>query len=172
MAGVEDALKSSPESAAVFTKEAGQGDSAREIAVHLPLAIRFPGLAPRTASGILMSQVDLMPTLASLFGLMPPDEVHGRNLAPLLKREEAEIPDSIFLQGPDWRAVIRGYDKLVTDLKVVPLHQYNLAEDPGEETDQVTDPRVRLIRDALRALTQQWMKKVVDQIDPSGLRVR
>ena len=140
---------------------------------HLVLAIRYPGvLRPGTASGILMSQVDLMPTLASLSGVEVPREVQGRNLAPLLKHARVEIPDSIFLQGPSWRAVIRGYDKLVTDFKGSPLHQYNLADDPLEETDLVTDPRSRLIRDALLALTQVWMRRIGDQVDPSGLKVR
>ena len=119
-----------------------------------------------------MSQVDLLPTLTSLFGLTPPPDLHGRNVAALLKLEAAEIPDSIYLQGPSWRAVIRGYDKLVTDLKGTPQHLFNLAEDAAEEIDLVTDPRSRLIRDALTALTQVWMRRTGDQIDPSGLRVR
>ena len=54
----------------------------------------------------------------------------------------------------------------------MPPALFNLAEDAAEEIDLVTDPRSRLIRDALTALTQVWMRRTGDQIDPSGLRVR
>jgi arylsulfatase A-like enzyme len=173
MANAPAAFRSAPDSPAVFTTDHGQGDSWSEASVHLPLAIRYPGLLrPRIASGILMSQVDLLPTLTSLFGLTPPPDLHGRNVAPLLKLQSEEIPDSIYLEGPSFRAVIRGYDKLVTDLKGTPQHLYNLAEDVVEETDLVTESRNRLLRDALTALIQVWMRRTADQIDPSGLKVR
>jgi arylsulfatase len=173
MASAEAVLRSAPDTPAVFTTDAGKSDTPRESSVHLPLAIRYPGvLKPRVASGILMSQVDLLPTLAGLFGMPAPPDLQGRNLSSLLKLENAEIPDSIYLEGPTWRALIRGYDKLVIDLKGTPLHLYNLAEDAEEETDLVAESRSRLLRDALVALAQIWMRKIGDQIDPSGLRVR
>jgi hypothetical protein len=153
---------------------AGDGDdSPAEQSIHMTLAIRYPAvLEPRVSSGIQISEVDLMPTIAALCGVVPPAEVQGRNLSALLRKESANVPDSVYVQGGYWRVVIRGYDKLVTDLTGAPEHLYNLAEDPHEETDLVNEQRGRLIRDALAALMQIWMRKLGDRIDPSGLKQR
>jgi hypothetical protein len=98
--------------------------------------------------------------------------LHGRNLGPVLQRTVADIPDSVYIQGPAFRIVIRGYDKLVTDLNGAPVHMYHLLDDPLEETDVVEDARARLVRDAMLALTLVWRKKLSDGIDPSGLKER
>ncbi len=173
LAKAADLLTANPDALTVFTPRSGKGTSSREESIHVPFAVRLPGvLRPHVASGVLMSQVDVMPTLVSLSGLTPPADLHGRSVAALLKQEGGELPDSIFVQGPNFRVVIRGYDKLVTDLRGTPLRLYNLAEDPMEETDLVAEHSRELIRDALLALEQIWMRRIGDQVDPSGLRVR
>jgi hypothetical protein len=158
----------------VFTRENEGGDgSAREKTVRVPLAIFYPGvLKQRVADDILVSQVDLMPTLASLCGIATPPEVQGRNLAPLLRGEGSEAPDSVFIEGNTWRAVIRGYQKLVTDLTGAPEHLYNVAADPDEQNDLARDPSSRLTVDGLVALAQVWMRRLGDGLDPSGLKRR
>ena len=156
----------------VFTREAGQG-SASEKSIHVPLAIWYPSvLKPGVADNLLVSQVDLMPTLAALCGIAAPAEVQGRNLAPLLRGEAGEPPDSVFVEGNTWRAVIRGYQKLVTDLTGAPEHLYNVATDPDELNDLARDPASRLTLDGLVALTQLWMRRLGDGLDPSGLKKR
>jgi hypothetical protein len=101
-----------------------------------------------------------------------PTEVQGRNLAPLLRGEGGEPPDSVFVEGNTWRVLIRGYHKLVTDLTGTPEHLYNLASDPDEQSDLLRDPSSRLTLDGLVALTQVWMRRLGDGLDPSGLKRR
>jgi hypothetical protein len=144
-----------------------------EKSIHVPLAIWYPSvLKPRVAEGVLLSQVDLMPTLAALCGVELPDGVRGRNLAPLVRGEGGESPDSVFVEANTWRAVIRGYQKLVTDLTGAPEHLFNIASDPDEQSDLVHDPGSRLAVDGLAALAQLWMRRLGDGLDPSGLKRR
>ena len=165
-------LEKAHNSIVVFTRGPLSGNGT-ERSIHVPLAIWYPAvLKPRVAEGLLISQVDLLPTLAALCGVEPPDGVQGRNLAPLLRGEAAEPPDSVFIEGNTWRAVIRGYQKLVTDLMGVPEHLYNIASDPDEQTDLVNDPGSRLIRDGLSALAQLWTRRLAIGLDPSGLKRR
>ena len=74
--------------------------------------------------------------------------------------------------GEEWRAVIRGYDKLVMDLHGDVKHLYNLAEDPMEAVDLAEEPSAQLTRDALVALIRVWQRTVNDGIDPYGLHRR
>jgi hypothetical protein len=165
-------LEKARNSIVVFTSDAARG-SASEKSIHVPLAIRYPGvLKPRVADDLLVSQVDLMPTLAALCGVALLDEVQGRNLAALLRGEGGEPPDAVFVEGNTWRVLIRGYQKLVTDLTGAPEHLYNLAADPDELNDLVRDPSSRLNLDGLAALTQLWMRRLGDGLDPSGLKRR
>jgi hypothetical protein len=168
---------------AVFTSATGDGtDSPFEKSVRVPLAIYAPGLlAPRTADEILISTVDLAPTLLGLRGQPIPERVQGRDLSGLLLGRNRRLPDAVYIEGgegtgEEWRAVIRGYDKLVMDLHGPQTegatHLYNLAEDPMEAVDLAEEPSAQLTRDALVALIRVWQRSVNDGIDPYGLRRR
>jgi hypothetical protein len=163
----------------VFTSATGDGtDSPFEKSVRVPLAIYAPGLlSPRTADEILISTVDLAPTLLGLRGRPIPGRVQGRNLSGLLLGRNRLLPDAVYIEGgegtgEEWRAVIRGYDKLVMDLHGEVTHLYNLAEDPMEAVDLAEEPSAQLTRDALVALIRVWQRSVNDGIDPYGLRRR
>jgi arylsulfatase A-like enzyme len=172
------AARADPGTILVYTCEGGDDEeSSLENSVHVPLAIRYRGLKPRSAPEVQISHVDLMPTLLSLAGLTPPAEVHGKNLARILTAGQGELPDSVYVQGwlgriEEWRALVRGYDKLVFNLREEPLHLYNLADDPNELTDLVKEPAAELTRDSMRALARTWMRRIGDSLDPSGLRRR
>jgi arylsulfatase A-like enzyme len=153
-------------------------DSPFDKSVKVPLAIYAPGLlAPRTAEEILISTIDLAPTLLGLRGERVPRELQGRNLSGLLLGKTHEPPDSVYIEGGigsggEWRAVIRGYDKLVMDRNGEVTHLYNLADDPDEKTNLAQDSSSRLTRDGLAALIQTWKRKVGDGYDASGLKRR
>ncbi|HLH41926.1 MAG TPA: sulfatase/phosphatase domain-containing protein [Bryobacteraceae bacterium] len=164
---------------AVFTSPAGDGmDSPFEKSVKVPLAIYAPGLlAPRIAEEILISTVDLAPTLLGLRGERVPGELQGRDLSGLLLGRTHEPPDSVYIEGGigtggEWRAVIRGYDKLVMDLNGEVTHLFNLAEDPEEKTNLAQASSSQVTRDALAALIQAWKRRISDGYDPSGLKRR
>ena len=164
---------------AVFTSPYGDGeDSPLEKSVKVPLAIWAPDLlSPRTAGEILVSTVDVVPTVLGLRGEPIPKDVEGRDLSKLLLGKNHDLPDSIYIEGgistaAEWRAVIRGFDKLVMDLNGNATHLYNLADDPEETANLVLDSSTQLTRDALVALARTWMRRTGDHMDPSGLRRR
>jgi arylsulfatase A-like enzyme len=170
---------SSSEVITVLTAESGNGeDSPLQKSILVPLAIRWPGkLKPRVAGESLISHADVMPTLLAFLGVAPPEGLQGRDLSKLIANGTGEVPDSVYCEGRiglpgEWRAVIRGYDKLVIRPQEEATRLYNLADDPGEELDLAHDREHELTRDSMLALARQWMRKLGDGVDPSGLRLR
>jgi arylsulfatase A-like enzyme len=170
---------SGSETITVLTAESGDGeDSPSQKSVLVPLAIRWPGkLKPRIAGDLLISHADILPTVLALLGIAPPEELQGRDLSKLIQSGAGEIPDSVYCEGRiglpgEWRAIIRGYDKLVLRPQEEATRLYNLADDPAEETDLAHDREHELTRDSMLALARQWMRKLGDGVDPSGLRLR
>lgn len=167
------------ETVTVLTAESGNGeDSPDQRSILVPLAIRWPGkLKPRIAGEMLISHADVLPTLLALAGIAPPEGLQGRDLSKLIQSGAGEVPDSVFAEGRlglpgEWRAVVRGYDKLVIRPQEEATRLYNLADDAGEANDLAHDREHELTRDSMLALARQWMKKLGDGVDPSGLRLR
>jgi len=163
----------------VLTAESGNGeDSPSQRSVLVPLAIRWPGkLKPRVADGLIISHADIMPTLLAWLGIPPPGGLQGRDLSHLIESATGEVPDSVYSEGRlglpgEWRMLVRGYDKLVIRPREEATSLYNLADDPAEENDLAHDREHELTRDSMLALARQWMRKLGDGVDPSGLRLR
>ena len=176
---VKMSLGTAPGTITIVTSAGGDGeDSPFERSVHVPLAIRYAGmLIARNAPEILISHVDIVPTLFGLAALTLPQPVQGRNLAPLLMRREGGVPDAVYLEGNlrqpgEWRAIIRGYDKLVLRANGEVTALYNVAGDPDEKIDLAKLPAHRLTRDGMQALARVWMRRLNDGFDSTGVRVR
>jgi arylsulfatase A-like enzyme len=174
-----DLIGPGSETITVLTAESGDGeDSPSQKSVRVPLAIRWPGkLKPRVAGELLVSHADVLPTLLALSGIAPPEGLHGRDLSRLITNGTGEVPDSVYCEGRiglpgEWRAIVRGYDKLVLRPQEEATRLYNLADDPAEENDLAHDREHELTRDSMLALARQWMRKLGDGVDPSGLRLR
>jgi hypothetical protein len=156
-------------------------DTPFDRSIHVPLAIRWPGrIKPRFAGEIQFSHADLLPTLLSLARLQAVSIMQGRDLGELILNGAGELPESVYVEGSlgtreEWRAVVRGYEKLTWNLRDEITGLYNLADDPGEETDlnASRDQRQhRVMRDSLFALGHQWMERLQDGRDAHGLRTR
>ena len=157
-----------------------------EESMRIPLAIRYPSLMGGLAGGslragarndMLISQVDLMPTLLKWCGFAVPETVQGRDLSGLLEGRTADRPEAIYAAGrvaqkDEWRMLVQGYDKLVADMEGNVTHLYNLAEDPYEAVNLANVSAQQLKRDALVASMRVWMKKLGDGVDASGLKKR
>jgi len=163
----------------VISAESGNGeDSSSERSIHVPLAIRWPGkLTPRTINSLLISHVDILPTLLAWAGIAAPEGLQGRDLSALIANRQGELPDSIYSEGKrgepeEWRAIVRGFDKLIFTPSGEATHLYNLSEDPAEERNLLRDRDHALTRDAMLALSRRWMRQLTDGLDPSGLRLR
>ncbi|HEY4363459.1 MAG TPA: sulfatase/phosphatase domain-containing protein [Bryobacteraceae bacterium] len=167
-----------PGTITVMTAESGDGnDGPLDRSIRVPLAIRWPGkLAPRIATEILISHVDVLPTLLAWAGVAIPD-LQGRDLSALIVSGRGEVPDSIYSEGRigqsgEWRVVVRGFEKLVLNRQDEATALYNLADDPDEGVNLVHERDHDLKRDGLLALARVWRQRVGDRIDPSGLRKR
>ncbi len=153
-------------------------DSVFEESIRIPLAIRYPSaMRGGTRIEMLVSQVDLMPTLLKWCGVAAPETVQGRDLSGLLEGRTADRPEAIYAEGrlgqkDEWRMLVRGYDKLAADMEGNVTHLYNLAEDPYETINLANVSAQQLQRDALVALQRVWMKKLGDGVDASGLKKR
>lgn len=154
------------------------GDSPFDRSIRVPLAIRWPGrLAPREAPEILISHVDLLPTLLGMTGQTPPAGLQGRDLSQLILAGRGEIPGAVYAEGrlgdsDDWRALIRGFHKIIWNARQEVTGLYNLAEDPREETDLKDKREHALMRDSMMALAREWMRRLNDGFNPAGLRIR
>ena len=171
----------------VFTSDCGEMLGAHELqgadvpfeeSVRVPLIIRHPAWKPAGGkSDLLVSTVDLMPTLLGFCGVVIPDRVQGRDLSSLIATGEGDRPESVYSAGhlganDEWRMVVRGLDKLVVNRELNVTHLYNLGQDPSELDNRAEDAALELKRDELKALLRDWMRRSGDGMDPSGLKKR
>lgn len=173
------AAPNEPEAITVITSASSDGmDSPHDRSIRVPLAIRWPNhLQPRVASEVLFSHADLLPTLLALTGQPKLAGAQGRDLSSWLTRGVGEKPDSVYSEGrletrDEWRALIRGFDKIVWNLREEIIGLYNVADDPLELTDLQDKREHRVNRDSMLALARQWMLRLEDGIDSHGLRTR
>jgi arylsulfatase A-like enzyme len=150
-----------------------------EESVRVPLLIRYPRelKAGVQREDILVSNVDLMPTLLSLCGVPVPRDVQGKDLSFALMHGQAGGQESVFAEGklgaPDeWRMLVRGLDKLVVDSNLEVTHLFNLGQDPFELENLAREISQELKRNELKALLNDWMRRTGDRVDTSGLKKR
>jgi arylsulfatase A-like enzyme len=171
------ALAAAPNDALiVFTSDCGAeigshgiagNDVAFEESVRVPLAIRFPGVIAPGVSDLLVSHVDIFPTLLTLCGEPAFEGIQGRDLAPFLTGGNGDRPEWVFVEGKlgdheGWRMLVEGMDKIIVDAAGDVLGMYNLAADPFEMTNRAEDPTQQLKRDQLLAVMRTARSKFID----------
>jgi arylsulfatase A-like enzyme len=144
---------------------------------HVPLLFYWPRRIAPAELDLLTSTVDVMPTTLGLCGVPAPDGLQGVNLSPWLLHASGTRPESIYAEGrigtrQSWRMIVRGLDKLVFTPGLDVLHLYNLGQDPGETTDLAGEISEGRRLDELRAIAADWMRRLGDHMDPSGLKRR
>jgi len=137
----------------------------------VPMLMRWPGqLAAGTKQDWLFNNIDVAPTLRGLCGLPPIDGAYGEDRSALIRnRGLGQRPESIYSQGElgsprEWRMVVRGWDKLVVDRELKPVHLYNLAQDPFEKYNLAGDRGTIRRQEELAALIRRWITKTGDRI--------
>ena len=149
-----------------------------EESVRIPLLLRYPRMIEAgQTNDLLVSSVDLMPTLLSFAGASAVRDVQGEDLSQQILRGTGFRPESIYCQGQlgtrgEWRMVVRGLDKVVAGRDLAVTHLYNLGQDPYEMENLAGDPAHRTRRDEMRAILLDWMRRMSDRMLPSGLRLR
>ncbi len=149
-----------------------------EESTRVPLLMRYPRrIAAGRSSNLLVSNVDLAPTLLSICGAPQMEGSQGRDLSQQVLTGQGDRPELIYTYGrlgsaEEWRMIVRGYDKLVVDKEMKPVHLYNLSQDPHEMHNLAADPGYRRKRDEMHAVLSDWRRRIGDGMDPSGLRRR
>jgi arylsulfatase A-like enzyme len=134
----------------------GQVDAHQEI-VHVPLIARLPGgvHGGRRVAGLTQG-IDLLPTVASIFGVAVP-AVDGRDLLPLLRGEVEQVRSHAYcvrrvgaeiswtLRTLKWAYLLRGGAAAVGRLYIKPDDRYEVDDVAGQylELAEEMDRRLR-----------------------------
>ncbi|HET7695388.1 MAG TPA: sulfatase [Vicinamibacterales bacterium] len=133
-----------------------------ERSARAPLIIAGPGVAAAgRATSRVVEFLDVYPTLASLAGVRPPDGLHGRSLAPLLKNPSATWDRPAITQvrrGPA-AAPFFGYSVRTEKWRYTEwdggkrgVELYDEIADPHEMTNLADDPKHEKTRRGLQRL--------------------
>ncbi len=127
------------------------------VLLHVPLMVRAPGVQPRRID-TPRSGIDLAPTILEAFGVAPDPTFHGVSLFPELAGGEAAARDVISdlartSDNDRRRVLIRGDYKLIESGDADGFQLFNLAKDPGEETDLARKEKAKFeeMREALKS---------------------
>ena len=139
-----------------------------ERSARAPLIIAGPGVsAAGRATSRIVEFLDLYPTLAALADVRPPDGLHGRSLAPLLKNPAAKWDHPAITQvrrpavppffGYSVRTERWRYTEWEGGKRGVEL--YDEIADPHELTNLAADPKHEKVRRDLQRLLQRAQMK-------------
>jgi arylsulfatase A-like enzyme len=133
------------------------GNSYYDELMRVPLIVAGPGVVPGRRVADPVSHVDLMPTLADLFGVECLESPRGRSLARLLRGEPApDLAERVhYLVSPlresESDALVRGRFKLIAADQDRALELYDLLADPAERAN-LAAALPELARELLRQL--------------------
>jgi len=122
----------------------GLKGSVDEGGVRVPFFVRWDGrYAPRDISRV-SAHIDILPTLAAVAGAkLPPNQVEGRSLLPLLLGQKIRIPDRyLFSQKARWptgsepdKHQWNNFAVRSDRYRLVGSQLFDLLADPGQKTD-------------------------------------
>ncbi len=141
-----------------------------EESIRTPLMIRYDPLtaaAPGRTEDRLALAIDLAPTVAELAGVSAPG-VEGRSLVPLLTGATASWRTDFLVEHTTTSPVpaycaVRTASELYAAYTAGDQEYYDLATDPWQLSNRITDPAVAARVTALRARAQQLCTPVPPQ---------
>jgi arylsulfatase A-like enzyme len=153
-----------------------------EESIHVPFFLRYPDAVPAGSEPeAFLSTVDLAQTLCSLADLDETIEdtalpdAQGTNLAPTLRGEEQETPESVYLGIH--KVQDQSIDQGMPEFRGVRTERYTYARLPGGEPwvlyDNEADPYqlenlaidgdAAEVRERLDALVEEWIERTGDR---------
>lgn len=132
--------------------------------------IRWPGIIQSgSTTGLLISAMDMMPSILGLMGLKVPAECQGNNLGKAIINNNEDAVDFIpiwLYEGKGYRGVITRDFTFSTQNGAAEgsLHSvlFDRKNDPGQLTNLFAEPKMSQVKEKLFTLTQKWMEKYND----------
>ena len=155
----------------------GKGPCMYEEIVRIPFIVRWPGGAPAgTVSTGPVSHIDLVPTLLEYYGITAPPLLQGRSLLAQMRNPAQRTHDFVFLEFNRFeidhdgfgafapmRSAFDGRYKLVINLLDTD-ELYDLAADPHELRNRISDPAIAPERERLLDALLAWMNRTRDPL--------
>ncbi|MCK4412298.1 MAG: sulfatase [Candidatus Eisenbacteria sp.] len=130
---------------------------------HVPLMIRYPGIAGGRREGTIVRHIDILPTLLALFQLPTLEAACGQNILPLLGLPGEHAPVSAYSQSYTFISVRTATHKLMADLVNDASYCFDLIADPGENNNQYGQEAAC---DSLEGALLEFLKKT--SVSPAG----
>ncbi len=144
-----------------------------EESINVPFVLRYPRrIKPGGKSDMLLSTVDIMPTLLGLCGAPIPKGVQGLDLSQQMLGKGGKKPESVLIERvvagkepgmpvAEWRGV-RTARYTYARGKTIPWLLYDNEKDPYQKNNLIDKPEAKAIQAKLDAELQTWLKKVGD----------
>jgi arylsulfatase A-like enzyme len=151
------------------------GRTLYEEVLHVPFALKIPGLAARRVAAPV-SMIDLAPTLLDAFDIPPPRAFRGRSLLPFLRGRPVPpiatlVAETNFTTDGRQLVAVREHDRKVIvhlpagqeiDPPVLRTELFDLGRDPKERVDQSRSPEA----EPLRRHALAFVRRVRAEADP------
>ena len=115
-----------------------------EETIHVPWIMKLPrGRSAGRRVSDLIQHIDLVPTVAALAGLPPPQGLRGRNLGPLISGTSHPTPQGVYSEALypryhfGWSELLSLTDERYKFIKAPHDELYDLQDDPHERTNIV-----------------------------------
>ncbi|MBC7319284.1 sulfatase [bacterium] len=146
-----------------------------EESINIPFVIRWPKHIPSgEKNNILISIVDIAPSILGLLGIKIPEEIEGTDLSRVILGLEDKGPDSVFLQ--EIVPVDEGYAQGIREWRGVRTSRYTYAcwqtgegwllydneTDPYQMENLIDNPKYRSVREEMERILQYWLKRTND----------
>jgi arylsulfatase A-like enzyme len=134
--------------------------------VRVPLYVRQTGsIKPGQVSDMLISEVDLLPTILDYVGLgdLKINNGTGKSFVPLLKGGEVPIRDAVFFEEEQSRA-IRTHDWMYCKRYpgLGPEELYDMKKDPGQKKNLAEDKKFLGTKKKLEARLDEFFARNAD----------
>ena len=142
-----------------------------DYSLRVPLLLRMPDVLKKgESSSLLISALDLMPTVLGLMNLDVPKQCQGKNLSRAIISGDENAVDNI----PIWLFLGKSYRGIITrdytftmqpEAERGSLHNvlFDRNLDPQQIHNLFDDPEFEEIRNELAGQTRKWMKKYGDK---------
>ncbi|MFZ9034351.1 MAG: sulfatase-like hydrolase/transferase [Anaerohalosphaeraceae bacterium] len=150
--------------------------------IKVPLIIKAPGINQATVVEDFAGTVDIVPTICSLLGIDPPEQVQGKDLTPYLRQHKVTDNPELSLYSESMLPTKYGGNSLLglitggyKYIQTTRPELYDLINDPKESVNLLDDQsqRGRIMQDQLKQVLEESVLEEVEsslELDTEAIR--